>query len=283
MRRSETAAKVAVDITHTAGRAGMAKTLDDDPHRHAGGATRACRPISEMMTAPEPGTRKVVIERRATAAPEFNDQLALGTTRDVGAGYWRGSKELPEWRDQQSVYSGRARILLSMLTFRPIFRPRPKVHLIPLSAALPVVARCQIWTKATGRASFRAPHFQWSGPAVQRKPVRMLLSNWHSTAKSRVKAPSGGMSLLIPSTWATIVVRPVADASLLLISMVALGKARCIISAQRPARPTSRVTPQPLPRQQTRQRTLVAEPGWCIGMIVLGARAIIKHPVMGLI
>jgi hypothetical protein len=135
------------------------------------------------------------------------------------------------------------------------------------------------WTRQLPGAVFFSD--QWSGPAVQRKPVRMLLSNWHSTAKSRVKGPSGGISLLIPSTRATIVVRLVADASLLAISMVAPGKARCMMSAQRPARPTSRVTLQPAPRQQTRPRTVAAELGWHIAMIVLGARVIIKRPATG--
>src|SRR5215472_7455240 len=137
MRRSESAAKIAVDITHTACRAGVVKTLDDDPHRHAGGATRACRSIGEMMTAPEPGTRKIVIEGRATAAPEFDDQLAFRTAPDIGAGNRRSSKELPGWYDRQTFYSRRARIPLSILMFRPISRPRPKVHRIPLSASLP--------------------------------------------------------------------------------------------------------------------------------------------------
>src|SRR5262249_6814418 len=72
------------------------------------------------------------------AASEFDDQLALGTTSDIGAGYRRGSKELPERSGQQAIHAGRPRIALSCLTLRFVFRPRPKVHRTPFRAAVPV-------------------------------------------------------------------------------------------------------------------------------------------------
>src|SRR6516162_3931836 len=100
-------------------------------------------------------------------------------------------------------------------------------------------------------AAYRSPAGPFKLPrrghffaAQSAKKRRMLLSNWHSTAKSRVRGPSGGISLLAPSTQATIVVRPVAEASLLPISIVVLGKARCMMSAHRSARPTSWGIPQ---------------------------------------
>jgi len=74
----------------------MAKTFDGDPYRHAGGAAAARRPISEAVAAPKPGTREIVVKGCAAVPAEFDDQLALGATRDIGAGDRRGGKELAE-------------------------------------------------------------------------------------------------------------------------------------------------------------------------------------------
>lgn len=80
-----------------------------------------------------------------------------------------------------------------------------------------------------------------------------------------------------------IVVRPVAEASLLPISIVALGKARCMMSAQRAARPTSRVMPHPAQKLQTMERTMAAgsDRRCRIATIILGARGDIKKVVTG--
>lgn len=64
---------------------------------------------------------------------------------------------------------------------------------------------------------------QCVGPAVQRNPVRIFSSNRHSTARSCGVGAPGGTSVRIPSALATIVVRLVAVASVLVMSIAALG------------------------------------------------------------
>src|ERR1700720_991215 len=74
-------------------------------------------------------------------------------------------------------------------------------------------------------------------PLVQRKPVRILLSNWHSTARSRAIGTSFGTSLRVASTRAVIVRMPVFSDESLPMSMSANGIAAFMTLAQRSARP----------------------------------------------
>ena len=189
-------------------------------------AATARWPVGEAMTAAEPGTREIVIEGGAIVPAKLDDQLALDTPRDIRAGDRRGGKELSERSRKQAIDPDRARIALSLLAFRLAFRIRPTVHRVPLRAALLVGSCAKYGRKQRAAPAVDSPPRladQCSGPAVQRKLISMLLSNWHSTAKSRVKGAAGGISFLTPSTRAVIVVSPVAEASLLPISIVALG------------------------------------------------------------
>ena len=64
---------------------------------------------------------------------------------------------------------------------------------------------------------------QCVGPAVHRNPVKIFSSNRHSTARSCSKGESAGRSVRTPSALATIVVRLVAEDSVLVMSIAAIG------------------------------------------------------------
>ena len=84
--------------------------------------------------------------------------------------------------------------------------------------------------------SERNAYRRCSGPPfVQRKSVRILLSNSHSAAISRGGEPSG-KSVLLPSTRATTLLMPVLSDVRSSISISAKDMASSMISAQRSAR-----------------------------------------------
>src|SRR5262249_37705145 len=108
-----------------------------------------------------------------------------------------------------SVFGTRSEIHSIASFARRTFRPRNGLDLL--------------WPRGRcGRQPPASPD-QRIGLAVQWNSARTFSSNRHSTAKSRGSGPSGAMWVLAPSIWATIVVRLVAAASLLVISIVALG------------------------------------------------------------
>ena len=100
-----------------------AKPLDGDAHRHAGGAGAAGRTVGEAMAAAEAGARQRVVKAGSRASGEFDDQLAFGPARDVGAGNGGGGEELVEGAEMaKRLAAGRSR---GRLRARPI-APRPR-------------------------------------------------------------------------------------------------------------------------------------------------------------
>ena len=136
------------------------------------------------------------------------------------------------------------------------------------------LARIPIMTESTPEIPALSKPVQCVGPDVQRNPVRTFSSNRHSTARSRCKGTSAGTSVRTPSALATIVVRLVADASVLVMSIAALGKACRMVSAQRSASPTLRGMPHPALTQQSaaERRTVEACRKGGMPPILLGRR-----------
>jgi hypothetical protein len=202
------------------------------------------------------------VKKRGAASAELDDQLALGTTRHIGAGDGRGGEELPERGDRTLARRTRVRFPPEPFTFLSVFGARPELHRIASFSRRTSRSRTAarlLWPRERRGRQHSANPDQRIGPAVQRKAVRTFSSKRHSTAKSRRNGASGGMSVLNPSTRAIIVVKVVAAASLLVISIVALGYARRMTSAQRSARPMAGM-PQPAARRQRAASMRAATP-----------------------
>src|SRR4029077_15283395 len=137
----EPGAQVLIDVADAPGRPGMSKALDRDPHRHAGGAAAAHRPIGEAVAAPKPGTRQIIVEDSTATAREVDDQLALCTARDIRASDRRSRKELAPWQKQRPLRV-RASVALQRLALRPAFRLWPNLHhTVPLRAEVLIGGR----------------------------------------------------------------------------------------------------------------------------------------------
>src|SRR5216683_3395626 len=90
---------------------------------------------------------------RAAAAGEIDDQLALGTAGDIGAGDRRNREELAP-RPGEPALRGHTRFALQGFAPRPAFSLRPNVHrTFPLRAAASDRRPAEVWTRACRGAS----------------------------------------------------------------------------------------------------------------------------------
>src|ERR1700730_2567835 len=143
----EPGAQILIDVADAPGRPGMSKALDRDPHRHAGGAAAAHRPIGEAVAAPKPGTRQIVIEKGTATAREVDDELALCTARDIGASDRRSGKKLASSQKERPLRI-HASVALRGLAFRPAFRLWQDLHhTVPLRAAVSLRRSTEVWTR----------------------------------------------------------------------------------------------------------------------------------------
>src|SRR6185437_8717522 len=108
-RGEQAAGEVAVGVADATTGSSMAEAVDRDPHRYAGGAAPARRPIGKTVAAAKAGTRQIVVCQRGAAPAELHDQLALGSARQIGAGDGYGDKELPKRRGNSIACRGSAR------------------------------------------------------------------------------------------------------------------------------------------------------------------------------